>query len=70
MSLCLERDELATLTGRKQPKRMIAWLAERGWKFEVGADGLPKVDREYYRQRLGIHEQKRSRPRLGNLAHG
>lgn len=71
MSLCLDRDELESLTGRKQPKRMIAWLSANDWKFVVGADGLPKVDREYYRRRLAAPEpETRKRPRLDRLAHG
>jgi hypothetical protein len=71
VTLCLDRDELVSLTGRKQPKRMCRWLADNGWKFVVGADGLPKVDREYYRQRLATPEpEKRRRPRLERLAHG
>jgi hypothetical protein len=61
VSLCLTKDELVSLTGRKQPKRMITWLTENGWRFFVGADGIPKVDREYYRERVGTTTEKKKR---------
>lgn len=50
--------ELRDLAGKKQPSRICRWLAEHQWVFEVGADGLPKVDRRYYDKRLtdGITE--------------
>jgi hypothetical protein len=67
----LTPDELQDVTGRKQPTRQIKWLSENGWQFHVGGDGLPKVDREYYRERVGVKREKARRgPRLEGLARG
>jgi hypothetical protein len=67
----LTPDELQAVTGRKQPKRQIKLLSENGWLFHVGGDGLPKVDREYYRERVGVKREKARRgPRLEGLARG
>ena len=60
--LNLTPEQVADLTGRKQPKRQMEWLAANGWRFFVGGDGLPKVDREYYREMVGV---RRERPRRG-----
>lgn len=69
MSLCLTTDELLELTGRAQPKRQIAWLTDNGWKFTVGADGLPKVARSFFDERMGGKPAaKRRGPRLAGLA--
>lgn len=71
MSLVLSSDELADLTGRKQPKRQMQWLSENHWRFFVGGDGLPKVDREYYREMAGVKaEKKRKAVRTEGLASG
>lgn len=68
MELILTPEEVASLTGRKQPKLQIRWLSENGWKFFVGGDGLPKVDREYYRELVGVRREKPRRgPRLEGL---
>lgn len=62
---------VASLTGRKQPKLQIRWLAENGWVFAVGGDGLPKVDEEYYRDRMGVKvEKKRKAVRTEGLRRG
>ncbi len=53
MSLLLTRDELIALTDRKTPRGVKAWLDSRGWVYEVGATGWPKVGADYARQRLG-----------------
>jgi hypothetical protein len=69
--LNLTPEQVAEVTGRKQPKRQIKWLSENGWLFHVGGDGLPKVDREYYRERVGVKREKARRgPRLEGLARG
>jgi hypothetical protein len=71
VDLCLSPEQLANLTGRKQPKRQIEWLSANGWKFFVGGDGLPKVDREYYREMVGVKTITRRRgPKLEGLARG
>lgn len=68
MPLCLTPEEIADLTGRKQAARQIQWLTENGWKFFVGGDGLPKVDREYYRQQFGVQERKKRVVRTEGLS--
>ena len=52
--LLLSRAELEQLTGFQRPKRMAAWLEERGWVFEPAkrAGDIPKVDRQYYAARM------------------
>ncbi|MFN3630244.1 MAG: DUF4224 domain-containing protein [Casimicrobiaceae bacterium] len=54
MDLMLNRDELETLTGTKQPKRMCDWLTARQWVFEAPSrrGDVPKVDRAYYLARM------------------
>ena len=51
--MILTPDELVDLTDRPHPKRQIEWLTRRGWVFEVGASGRPKVSRAYAEQRMG-----------------
>ncbi|MEW8051286.1 MAG: DUF4224 domain-containing protein [Candidatus Thiodiazotropha endolucinida] len=36
-------DDLKELTDCGQRHTMIQWLVDRGWKFEVGVNGWPKV---------------------------
>ncbi len=60
--MILTPEEVAALTDRIQPKRQIAWLTEHGWKFEVGAAGLPKVSRAYCAQRLGGEQARQWEP--------
>lgn len=43
MSLFLTRDDLTEMSGRKQRGKIAEWLAGNGYKFEVAADGWPKV---------------------------
>ena len=53
-SLILSRDELESLTGFRQSKRMCEWLEQRTWVFEAPCrrGELPKVDRTYYLSRM------------------
>lgn len=46
-------DEIQELTGYKTAKGQIEWLRARGWVFELNRVGRPKVDREYYRGKMG-----------------
>lgn len=43
MSAFLSRDELMDLSGAKQRGKVTAWLAANGYRFDVAADGWPKV---------------------------
>lgn len=67
--LTLARDELEKLCDTKQPKRMHAWLVDRGWIFEPSSKrgGIPKVDRAYYLARMSGQQPgtRRAGPRLG-----
>lgn len=49
MSALMSREELVSLTGTKQPKRMCAWLESRGWAHEQPSrrGDIPKVLRAY-----------------------
>lgn len=66
--LCLTREELKVLTSTVQPKRMCAWLTDRGWIFENPSrrGDIPKVDRAYYLARMSGQRPitKRAGPRL------
>lgn len=39
----LSRDQLKELTDLTQPGAQIRWLTNKGFKFELGASGRPKV---------------------------
>lgn len=67
--LVLTREELAQLTGTKQPARMAAWLQARQWPHEAAArrGDTPKVDRAYYLARMSGQQPSSpagARPRL------
>ncbi len=53
MGIFLTADELVELTGYKAAKFQVEWLRARGWRFELNRVGRPKVDREYYRSKMG-----------------
>jgi hypothetical protein len=67
MSLCLTEDELVQLTGKRQGKGMARWLAKNDFVFKMGGDGLPRVDREHYRQ---VMSAKRPTVPRGPRLHG
>lgn len=46
MALFLTPDELIELSGYKQPRKIIAWLDEQGYRYRVNAKGWPSVLRE------------------------
>lgn len=52
MSLCLSRDELIELSGYKRRSKVAVWLTEHGYKFEIAADGWPRILRAAVEQRL------------------
>jgi hypothetical protein len=58
----LSADELSDLVDCKPNQRckMIAWLKENKWKYEVGASGLPRVARAYHDRKMGITDEKTS----------
>lgn len=54
MSAILTAAELSDLTGYKTAAGHRKWLDRRHWKYETDRLGRPKVDREYYRGKMGI----------------
>lgn len=60
--LLLTEEELVELTGYKVPKYQAKWLKDRGWRFELNRLGQPRVDREYYRQQMGVQGAKPEPP--------
>lgn len=52
MGLFLTRDELAEMSGRKQRGKIAAWLTANGYRFDIAADGWPKVLRAAVDARL------------------
>lgn len=57
----LSRDELHELTDYKRPAEQIRWLTKRGYRFEVGASGRPKVLRATVETRLENHAKTRAK---------
>jgi hypothetical protein len=68
MTLCLTEEELIQLTGKRQGKGMAHWLRENEFVFKMGADGIPRVDRDHYRRKMDSLTTKAPRgPRLHGL---
>jgi hypothetical protein len=68
-STFLSPDEMRVLTGRAWKRLQIAWLAERGYPFELNAAGEPRVLRAYMEKKLGgapagLTQRKRKEPNL------
>ena len=42
----LTADELKELTGFSQPKKIMAWLDQQGYRYRVNGKGWPSVLRE------------------------
>lgn len=57
MSTLLSSQELCELIGRTQPAAQIRWLQDHGWTFTTGRDGLPKVARAHFEQKLVLGEE-------------
>jgi|JI8StandDraft_1071087.scaffolds.fasta_scaffold1412152_1 hypothetical protein len=52
MSMFLNAEEIAELTGRKRVHLQLEWLTQRGWLHEVNAAGRPIILRNYAENRL------------------
>lgn len=63
MTLFLTRDELMDLTERKRRAKVAEWLTENGYRFDVAADGWPKVLRSALESRLSPSRGKRTAAR-------
>ena len=55
----LNRDELRELSGRKQRGKVTEWLQANGYRFDLAADGWPKVLRAAVEARLMPANRKR-----------
>lgn len=51
--LFLTEEEISDLTGYRYAVYQMRWLKQRGWKFEVAADGKPRVLRAHLDLKLG-----------------
>jgi hypothetical protein len=60
----LTPEELEALTGYGQKAKQAAWLRDRRYPFELGADGRPRVLRSYVEKRLGDSTQSKREPAL------
>ncbi len=49
----LSENEIKALTGYKYAKKQIEWLTSRGYKYDITADGKPKVLVSYLEIMLG-----------------
>lgn len=61
MSLFLTHSELIELTERTRKTAQIAWLVANQFPFTIGANGHPRVSRDYVLARLGGSHIKASR---------
>jgi hypothetical protein len=66
-SMFLTREELLELTDYRQSAAQRRWLIQRGWRFEIGRDGHPKVLRNEVEGRM---QSKPARARAGALSLG
>ena len=68
--LFLLPEELAMLTGFKLPRRQIAWLSSKGWRFEINGNRRPILARKYAEKMLGcggVEEPSRPQPNFNAL---
>lgn len=49
----LTETELRDLTGYVRPSAQIRWLRTRGYRFEIGGDGLPRLSKNVVIEKLG-----------------
>lgn len=47
MNAFLSKEELFILTGYKENRNQMNWLARNGWIYSVNTKGFPVVGREY-----------------------
>lgn len=60
MSMFLNADEVAELTGRKRTADQLKWLLLRGWQHEINAAGRPIILRSYAEDRLSGRKPKQT----------
>ena len=52
----MSQEQLRDLSGAHKRYRVINWLQDNGYKFQIGADGWPRVLVEVVNQRLGLKQ--------------
>lgn len=57
----LTREEIINLTGYKYRNKQIQWLLNHGYKFDISADGSPKVLIAFVEALLGYEPSKHKR---------
>ena len=62
MTLVLTPEELACLTGYKQPARQAKWLKANGFKFRLNRFNHPVVDRTHYLAKMNVGPAKEPDP--------
>lgn len=60
MSLFLSRDELVEFSGCQRPGKVAEWLTGAGYRFEIAADGWPRVLRAAVESRLLSDQGRRT----------
>lgn len=65
----LTPEELCSLTGRKRPGAIKAWLTAEGFRYIEGADGWPRVLRSVVLTRLGEKQPPKVREPQLRLRH-
>lgn len=65
MALWLTKDEVADLTGYSRPTCQMRWLKDNGYRFNVSADGTPRVFTSNFGQ--PAQEEKTVQPNFEGL---
>lgn len=66
--MLLTPKELHELTDCARKADQVEWLRARGWVFDLGATGRPKVDRVEYERHMIGGRTKGSRPAIPDLS--
>lgn len=54
--MLLNKNELIDLTGYFRPKAQTKWLTTNGYKYEIAADGRPRVLKSVVEKKLGVFQ--------------
>ena len=54
MSIFLDDDDVAKLTGYSKKSKQVEWMDRRCWTFEISRLGKVKVLRKYAEMKLGM----------------
>lgn len=62
MSIFLDDDDVAQLTGYTKKSKQVEWLDRRCWKFEISRLGKVRVLRKYAEMKLGMPANNETAP--------